>query len=952
MKKRILAAILAVLMVLPMAIVTFASADNARKINYVTTDWGTKEQRVEAMGDPVASSPDGNMLMYVDYGSGEMAIKNVKTGEILLSNPQNINSSDLLKREKPYALSQLDLNYTIISTGEGKTLHSYSDCFAVNQAQIKVVENGIEVYYILGEQERRLLIPNKISVDDMEALLDERLADREEGVRENIKAAIRGAYNLYCTAEGAADVLSKYPKLSDSYIWLERPTAERIATNIREYPICATTPVYVIKTAGSTNKSIEQYLISNNATEEERAELEKKIDEAYKKVEEKGIDDFSTSLRPKFEITATYKVTNTGIEASVDTNTLTYDATLYTINSVALLPYFNAASASNMGVDENGKQIKYCDSGYTFIPDGSGAIVRFEDLFEDNNKQVKFENDMYGNDYTYYQVKTKNAENMTMPVFGLTNATEKTGFVAIIEDCDALGTIISNHSTAYHSIYTSFKLTPSDVYDLADSFSGGSSASKKIGITANNIYKGVCKVSYTFLTDDETAAEAGITSYYENSYVGMAKFYREYLEKNGSISRIPDSEINKEFVKLFIETFGSIQVEEKIATFPVTVNKELTTFEDIKTIYKELNDAGVGNTAYILHGFANGGLHSTYPTTIKWQKVLGGKKGFNDLMAFAKENDFDVMPDVEFSYSYGSKAFSGFSLKKHGARTLDNRYTTKRVYYAATQTFERTGGVAVSSAAFDYLYEKFYKSISKYDIEYLSVRTLGSDLNSDFDKEEYYDREAVKDQVIEMLSLLTGSKGNNAYKLLLDSGNSYAIPYASAVLAASLDSSRRSEMSESVPFFGMVYHGSVEFAGNAYNMEGDTEYAFLKAIENGATLYFTVAMQNIELLKFNPEYNKYYSVSYANLKDTIIETYKEFNGLMKDLQNKYIVDHDFINATRTEDGGAVDSSLIVNVEYEGGVGFVLNYSNYQIDVELPNGEKATIEPFGYNRYTK
>ncbi|MBO4983908.1 MAG: hypothetical protein J6D23_07595 [Clostridia bacterium] len=950
MKKRILAAILAVLMIFPLAIVAFANT--ARKINYVATDWGTKEDRVNAMGDPVATSPDGNMLMYVDRDSGEMAIKNAKTGDIVLSNPQNINSSDLLKREKPYALSQLDLNYTINSTGEGKTLHSYSDAFAVNQATITVVENGIQVYYMLGEQEKRLLIPNKISVDDMMALLDECLADRTETAKENIKTTILGAYNLYCSEAGAGEILTKYPKLGDSYIWLESPTAERISTNVREYPICATIPVFVIKTAGSGNKAIENYFISKDANDEQRAEFEKKLDETYKKVEEKGIDDFSTSLRPKFEITATYKVTNSGLEASVDASTLAYDTTLYTVNTVSILPYFNAASASNIGVDENGDSIKYCDKGYTFIPDGSGAIVRFEDLFEDNNKQVKFENDMYGNDYTYYQVKIKNAENMTMPVFGLSNETEKAGFVAVIEDCDALSTIISNHSTAYHSIYTSFKLTPSDVYDLADSFSGGSSSSKKIGITSSNTYKGMCKVSYTLLTDDEVAQEAGISSYYENSYVGMAKFYKEYLEKKGAISKIPDSEINTEFVKLFIETFGSIKVEEKIATFPVTVNKELTTFEDIKTIYKELKEAGVGNTSYILKGFANGGLLSTYPTKIKWQKVLGGKKGFNDLMSYAKENDFDVIPDVEFSYSYGSKAFSGYSNKKHGARTLDNRYTTKRVYYAATQTFERTGGVAVSSAAFDYLYEKFYKSISVYDIEYLSVRTLGSDLNSDFDKEEYYDREAVKDQVIEMLGLLKGSSGNKDYKLVLDGGNSYAMPYASAVLSASLDSSRRSEMSESVPFYGMVYHGSVEFTGSAYNMEGDTEYAFLKAIENGATLYFTVAMQNVELLKFNPEYNKYYSVSYANLKDTIVSTYKEFNGLMKDLQNKYIVDHDFLDATRTKDGGKVDSSLVVMVEYEGGIGFVLNYSSYEIDVELPNGESATIAPFGYNRYTK
>ena len=122
----------------------------------------------------------------------------------------------------------------------------------------------IQVYYMLGEQEKRLLIPNKISVDDMMALLDECLADRTESAKENIKTTILGAYNLYCSEAGAGEILTKYPKLGDSYIWLESPTAERISTNVREYPICATIPVFVIKTAGSGNKAIALNKVKNS----------------------------------------------------------------------------------------------------------------------------------------------------------------------------------------------------------------------------------------------------------------------------------------------------------------------------------------------------------------------------------------------------------------------------------------------------------------------------------------------------------------------------------------------------------------------------------------------------------------------------------------------------------------------------------------------------------------
>lgn len=992
MKKRILAAFLAVLMIVPMifamSIASFAAVD------YTLTTWDGAADKLATM-ELAGKSPDGNMLLYVDKASGEMGVKNLTTGQIVLSNPYDIGTSSLLNREKPYALSQVDLNFTTISSGEAKTLHSYSDCFVANQAVISSLPSGagIRVDYMLGKQEQRMLVPNKIKLNDLMEIIAsgkpaiyeeveaqlriEKANDLSSGLmtEEEFQASvvdeaedlysnhrekiIRGYFIFFGKATNGLDFSSyvekdkdgnEIPLFPEESLQFINIYPEHAAHNIREYPICATIPVCVIVDAGSDSQFIEDYITKYTDYNFD------KLDAHYKEVEEKGIDDFSTEDRPKFEVSATFEVTNTGLVATVDAGSLKYDTTKYKVNTISILPYFNAAHASKTYANGKNKKVE-TDKGYTFIPDGSGALVRFEDLFADNNKQVKFENSMYGNDYAYYQVTSRNAANMTMPVFGLSNHTEQSGFLAVIEDADALAVVTSNHSTAYHSIYSAFKITPSDVYDLADSFSGGASSSKKISVNADRIYKGECKVNYMLLTDVNVAAENGITDFYDNSYVGMATCYREYLQEKGVIEKISDSRINKDYVKLFLEAFGSIEVEEKIATFPVTVDKELTTFDDIKSIYKELTgpkkqEDKIGNISFILKGFNNGGLLSDYPTYVEWQDVLGGDEGFEDLLNYAKENKFDVIPDVEFSYSYSSSYFSEYDHSDHGVRTLDNRYTTKRTYYAATQTFERTGGVAVSAASFGYLYQFFYEDMSQFDTTHLAVKSLGSDLNSDFDKEDYYDREASKDQVVEMLKLLKGADGKKSYSLLIDAGNSYAMAYADAALAVSLDSSRRSEMSESVPFFGIVYHGSIEFTGDAFNMEGDTEYAFLKAIENGATLYYTIAKQNVELLKFEPEYNKYYSISYENLKKDIIETYKIFNEAMKDVQNKYIVNHGFLDAIRTDDGSQVDSSLVVMVEYEGGIGFVLNYSSDEIEVVMPNGKSVVLGAFGFQKYTK
>ena len=79
---------------------------------------------------------------------------------------------------------------------------------------------------------------------------------------------------------------------------------------------------------------------------------------------------------------------------------------------------------------------------------------------------------------------------------------------------------------------------------------------------------------------------------------------------------------------------------------------------------------------------------------------------------------------------------------------------------------------------------------------------------------------------------------------------------------------------------------------------------------------------------------------------------------MKDVQNKYIVDHAFLNngeATRNEYGkdNALVDSQVVRVDYEDNIGFILNYTSDEITVTLEDvngGTSFTIPSFGYAKY--
>ncbi len=934
MKKKIIAVILAALTALSVFVLPLSAG--AASVDHLNDEFTSKEEKLASMDFVVTSDDpnkegtgDGMLDFYVDYVSGEFAIRNNITGEITLSNPYNVSTEFSNTADKGVRLSQLYINYFAISSGKNsmKSLYSYTDCFAYGQGNIVATENGIKVDYSLGEENRDFAVPVKIS---LEKLLN---ALTEGGMtEEKAKKLIEDNYEVYD------------PDQKFITNWLLDLAPEMRDEMIAKYPMCAEIPfVYLPKAtfdSNPTKRILEAKLVKANpnyfkvaADGEEETQLQKDMKELWTEEDSLTYQEVQT---PNFKLTATYELTNDGLVVTVDAGSVQYDKNTYCLASISVLPYFASTSL---------KEDSY-DRGYIFMPDGSGTIIRFEDLIA-KQKYGKLTGSLYGPDYTYYQISDKNVEQYTMPVFGLVNSSENngTGYFAIIEDGDALATITSSSEQGYYaSAFSSFKYAEYDTYDIDASLTGNATSTTAITVISKNYYDGDYKINYKFLMADKTAEQFEIKGTYDTTYIGMAELYREYLDKNGVIEKIQNPEEN---TKLFLEMFGSIKVKEQILTFPVTVDKELTTFKDIIDIQAELSELGISNTSYVLKGFYNGGLSASYPSKIKWQKVLGGKKGLASLLEDAKNNDYDVAIDVDFSYAYATKKFSGFKTKRDAVKTLDNRYTTKRVYYAATQTFERTSGVAVSSASFIDLFDSFAKSVEKYDISFLATRTLGSDLNSDFDKKEYYTREDSKDNIVNLLKHMT--RDGEGFKLITDVGNSYAIPYSSGVLSAPLDSSKYITASETIPFFGMVYHGSIEFAGGALNMEGDEDFMFLRALENGASLYYTLAKENIEALKFDKEYSKYYSVSYDFLKDSIVSTYKEYNDLMKDKQDKYIVDHRFLNdedegiSVTFKNGTKINNSLVVLVIYEGGDGFILNYNSEEIVLTMTdeNGEETT-----------
>ena len=105
---------------------------------------------------------------------------------------------------------------------------------------------------------------------------------------------------------------------------------------------------------------------------------------------------------PRFRLALEYKIVDGGFEVRLPANGIEFDEEAYQFDTVQILPYFGTGSNT------------YC--GYTMIPDGSGSLIRFEDV---KGITYNISGQVYGADYAYHEISGQHSEVMRWPVWGV-----------------------------------------------------------------------------------------------------------------------------------------------------------------------------------------------------------------------------------------------------------------------------------------------------------------------------------------------------------------------------------------------------------------------------------------------------------------------------------------------------------------------------------------------------
>ncbi|MBR6359198.1 MAG: hypothetical protein IKS11_06060 [Lachnospiraceae bacterium] len=639
---------------------------------------------------------------------------------------------------------------------------------------------------------------------------------------------------------------------------------------------------------GLENHSI--YVLKSSVKDYIKEELSGYIQEAGYTWEDYDFDltdnGYQTAdTKPWFVIPLTYRLEGRNLIAEVDPEEITYNEEGYYPVEVEMLPYFGAA--------------KKGEEGYIFVPDGSGALI-----YNDTKSNIAYNARVYGQDVTMNVLSTVKSQidqsvTIKLPVFGMKKG--DTAWYAVIEDGDAYADITASTSgrvNNYNNVYAGFQFLEYGVSTL-----GSMVGSNSFQMYSLREFDGTYKLRFGFLSGENA------------DYSGMACAYRDYLTGKGVLK----TRLTEGSAPFYVEYIGAI---DKSATFLGIKNRAVTpvtTYAQAEKITDALLTAGVNDINVIWSGWANHGLHGTAHTEIKnVGKLSNGGVSQKKFLSDMAGKGVDTYFTAEYQHVYRDLPADGYTVLGSAPKYFDRSAVKEATYYLSNNMVDSNDKIALIKPTLAVkVTNALKKAFAKQTGVGFSIGTISSNLYTDQQTENYTDRQRAL--------LLNTAAVKDLYdafggKIIADNANAYMFGYAADIINVPLDSNRSRIISEAVPFYEMVLHGYVDFAGDCLNMTDDYNTTLLKSIESGAGLYFKWIYSDNSVLK-ETDFDSLYSVNYKSWIDRATKDYGTVNRVLGPLRGQTIVKHEIV------------SKKVVRVTYEKGTQILVNYSKENVTVD-------------------
>ena len=583
-----------------------------------------------------------------------------------------------------------------------------------------------------------------------------------------------------------------------------------------------------------------------------------------------------------FEIPLEYRLNGDAVDVSIPLSEVKENGG-GSIFRIQMLRYFGAA-----GTEEE---------GYMLVPNGSGSLINFNNGKTGTSPYSEY---VYGLDplSAEYTVR-ENTTDTKLALYGIFR--KDSAVFATIEDGASyalLSAYVSGKVNEYNFVYPTFVVRGNDKLSMF----GTTGNEADIPIVETNHYDANLTVKYTMLTEENA------------DYSSAANYYRDRLVREGKLTA---EETTGDDLKFYYDVLGGVGMTKFFLGTQYQGMYPMTTFEEAENIYTDLYDSGITKQVMNFQGWMNRGYYHDVANKIKIPHALGGKSDLEALSSRMTADGNTFYADVAFQkvtfiskrYSYGNETSRYYGAGYVAEFGLVNPATLRQT---SGLGYEENHYYLISPKFLHRYTDAFVKKIGKYDIGGISLRDLGNELHSDKKRTHIIDREAALDVVTAAL----GDMKNTGKNILLNAGNDYAFGYADDMINVPLSSNDYYIIDETVPFYEMLIHGYIDYAGSVINLSDTYEKSdiVLNLVENGAAPHFMFSWENSSDIK-TTALNRFYSTSYENWKDDAVAIYNEVNGALKYVTGAAMIKHE------TLDSG------VKAVTYSNGVVIYINTGN-------------------------
>lgn len=535
------------------------------------------------------------------------------------------------------------------------------------------------------------------------------------------------------------------------------------------------------------------------------------------------------------------------------------------------------------------------EDGYFIVPDGSGALVRFN-----NNRTMEtnaYQQRVYGPDVTVVPTsRGAVSEQIYLPVYGIVKEDNAMLVVASKGDSNAyLSAQVSKQSnSSYNLCNFTFILRGTDTFYMSGNNSDKLTVFERGGIKSDDI-----ELRYYPISKENA------------DYVDVAERYRQYLiEEDGVEPKTKDA-------AMYVDLYGGTLKKKPVLGIPVTLKQSVTKYDEALEILTELKDMGVEDMVVSYNGWTNDGIRRKVDTGASPSGTLGGKSSFKKLSEFIDDNGFEFYPassNRDFYSGNGYYSFTSTCVRVSGSYSRIVSYDRA---YGIPDGFKKNMSL-LSPSYFSDVYGTLAKNYSKAGLSGASIDNAASSLYGDYGKKDI-SRFKAMNLATETFDSLSSSLDNG---FIADTANAYALPYVSHITNVPLSSSRFDIFNEDIPFYQMVMHGLLPYSTTPVNGDADPSTLLLMAAATGSQLSYDMIYNETSKLK-DTDYDKYYYANYHYWADTAAQEYKLLAPLLKKVSDStitgYDVSDDGEHITTTYSNGTVVKVDLdkKTVEYDG-----------------------------------